>query len=473
MQRKFFLTLGLLILMVSLGRSRIFALHNEERDFTLVFHGVVQTDFHELVFQRNTVMIPVKDFSQFMSVSMDENHFYWDKEESSLTIRKENRVIKIYNNRRFARINGEGLMLGDIPFIKKGLLYVSYEDLARLFDIKAVLDRKMKVLAFVDEKLFEQNKNILQKIITTLNMQERLEVEIKFDFHDELFQFDFKVDNLNKLVNGRLSVDKFYNNRHIMEKAEIYVKDNNSFVKDYKINKWRLEESGSFNVIRSFLSVFSSSHMLYFGDVALATFVLRETPRGLVFQNSVIFNEYLKDDLGFFEPINFNFRMNVDKNSYEIVNLVVQNSEILGEEVKNSRLDIAFLGYGRKVNLVVPKINDFVERYVDDIRNVNAIRKGLILFIYDAQESAFALFEKIENVDDLIKALQGVIQIEVNHQFINYGPYLPNLMGGAEPEAAPYKPKEVGQGGIRISIDMGLKTIDVRVSEQDELIIIK
>jgi hypothetical protein len=418
-------------------------------------------------------MIPIKDFSSFLGILVDLNNFYWDREESSLTIQKETSVIKIFNNRRLASVNGKSLMLRYIPFIHNNSLYISYEDFASIFGLQAVLDSKMRVLAFVNEKVFEQNEKILQKIITTLNMQERLEVEIKFDFQDELFQFDFKVDNLNKLVNGTLLVDKLYHNRYILEKAEIYVKDNNSFVKDFKINKWRLDESGSFNVVSSFLRVFSSSHMLYFGDLAKATFVLRETPRGFVFQNAVIFNEYLNHDLGFYKPMNFNFRMNVDKNSYEIVNLVVQNSEIVEEEVQNSRLDVVFLGYGSKVNLTIPRANQFVERYVEDIVNVNAIRKGLILFIYDAQQSAFQFLEKITSVDELIVSLQGVIQLEEDDHFINYGPYLPNLIGGVDSSAQHFKPREDGLGGLKITVDVLQKTIDVKVSEQDEIVIIK
>ena len=456
----------------SFAHSNALDSHQLTTDYTTVINGEIKEITTPLIIQRNTIMVPVREFAQLLGIDINNHGLTWSKNESSLELLNVDIYAKIYNNRRIAIKNGQYFHLNHIPFIYDGALYIAFNDLAYIFDKISILSNELKVLSIVDREIYFQNKYILGKIKNTLNSQEKMDVEIKFDFEEEVLNFDFKVDNINQIVNGKLIVDKYFNNRYVKEKAEIFANENNFFIKDYTINKWRLDESGSFNVISSFLRVFSSSHMLNFDPIAYSTFVLRDSPRGYIFQNNVIYNEYLKYDLGFHRGDNFYFRMNVNKNTYEIINLVVQNTEFVEQEILTSRLDVFFWEYGDKVSFNLPAPHEFAQRNVTDIQNANAIKKALILFLFDAQLDANYILSKINTVDELLEMLQNIITLDSREQSISYGPYLANL-SEKDLKIETYKPVQQEKQALNITVDIQRKNVQVEFSHEDKLTIIE
>jgi hypothetical protein len=442
-----------------------------QNNASIIFNGNIQKLKKPVLYYRNTVMLPVKEVLNIAGINEDKGTLIWNPEESSLNIFHNEILFKIYNNKRNGYNGDYRTRLDYTPFIYDGSMYVSYKDIARNCGWVGIWEQSTRVVAICNYDFFYKNKELLSKTIVKLDSQPKLLVDISFDYDDENILFNFKIDNVNRIFNGSFLDTKTLENKIITEKSELFIKDENLFIKDYKINKWRLDETTNFDVATSFLRAFSSSYMLRFDDFAYSTFKFRETSRGFIFQNGIPFNDYMRKDMGFAASSMFNFLMYVDKDDYSISNIVVMNTSSYGQESQNSRMDISFGKYGSDVNIKIPERFEYADINVDDSRKINSIKKALTLFLFDADKEAFNIIENSKSVNELIVLLQKPIEIKLNDEIIKYGPYLSNVIGYGEPDATYYRPSQQDKKGLDISIIKKTKSVDVQLSLSDNLII--
>lgn len=456
----------------ALGSSMSYALElTTQNEVNIVFDGSIQRLQKPVLFYRNTVMVPVKDTIEASGIKTDKGNFVWTSSESSLNIFDKNRLFKIFNGKRDAYIGETKVKLQYMPFIYNGSMYISYSDLSQYMDWVGIWEKSTKVMAFCHGEVYWRNKELLTKISQTLDIQPQLLVDISFDYGDENILFNFKIDNMNRLLNGSFQDTKTSENKLITEKSELFIKGDNLFIKDFKINKWRLDESANFEVASSFLKAFSSQYMLEFSDFACATFTYKDTPRGLIFQNNTPFNAYMRKDMGFAVSQFFNFKMFVNKNDNSIKNIVVMNTNNYGQDSKSGRMDVGFGAYGKDVNISIPESFEFADANVDDSRKINAIKKALTLFIFDADKDAFTAIEKCKNVEEIIVMLQKPIEVTINNDIITYGPYLANVLGNGEPDATYYRPEQADKKGLNITINKKSKSVDIQIAEKDKFLV--
>lgn len=437
---------------------------NTENKITLVFEGILQKDSGKLFKNYDSIMMPIREFAALLEISNDQSSFYWDAKKSALYLVHNERWVTIYAHRRMARINQKNTLLKRTPYIKDGELYVSHQDLGKLFGLRAVYDESLGVLAFVDPKTYQENKRLLTNIQKKLEKQEKMDVGITFDFNQETYNFDFQVDKEAEMVNGGLLIEKVLSDRFVQERAEIFVRKNDFFVRDYELKKWRLDQSGSFNVIASFLRVFSNQHMLAFPEVGIASFLVRKYQNATYLQNVIVFNPYLKYELGFGNEGDFYFRMLIENHTHELKSISVRNLLHDQSVEQTARMNVFFRKYGEEVTNIIPQPADMVEQNASQLQFLNALKKAAELLLFDAQMDAVELLNQFDSVESLIWALKRGIVLEKQGQILRFGPYLTNVdITRDDSMGANYE----------VIFNLDQKSVNVAIANQPQLLIIQ
>lgn len=356
----------------------------------------------------NRTMLPLREVLTNLGVQNDDEHIIWNNIKKSITIVSETKTIVLEVGNKIARVNDDEVMLDVAPIIysKNNRTYIPARFLAESLGKKVIWDGSSTSVLIRDEQSFNEISSILSK---TNDAMEQIN---KYKFS---MDYDFNIDDGEEAIDSKISatvqmdIEKktMYMNM-LMNLGEIedvpmifsvesYQVDHTSYskVSFFSINdQWIKSELSDEEVSMSF-EYNSNIDSIEPNDALCAGLVLDDSTNGneIVLKGDVYYDEYFKQALSSLSSITdednstidyeldkFHIEMTVDKNTYELSNMIlVFGVTVFEQDGTQNKVDIkmnlTYSDYNGNFEIVVPQevINNAIEEMLDENIKIGAI----------------------------------------------------------------------------------------------------